>query len=228
VLTVTESTGAAAGTSPVTHLSLPESVHRLLRRRILNNELGAGTRLVEANLALEFGVSRSTVRQALVQLSQEGLVEISPRRHSVVTRMSYAEIDDACYARFVLEEGAARAVADERLSHLADELDRIAAAMAEAAATGDLAALVDLDTEFHGSIVRESGKRRLAELWAMLNGQMGALMRSSMEDQHIDLQEAEHRHVELAEVVRRGDRAEIADKLYEHYLRRPEGGAPGH
>ncbi|GAA2009248.1 DNA-binding GntR family transcriptional regulator [Nakamurella flavida] len=220
-MSVSEPSGLETPTSPVAHLSLPESVHRILRRRILNNELGSGTRLVEANLALELGVSRSTVRQALVQLSQEGLVEISPRRHSVVTRMSYAEIDDACYARFVLEEGALRAVADDRLTVLADELDEVAGSMAQAAAAGDLAALVDLDTQFHGCILRESGKQRLAHLWGMLNGQMGALMRSSMEDQRIDLAEAERRHLGLAEVVRRSDRAEISAKLWEHYLRRP-------
>ena len=81
--------GPTASASPLEHVSLPSSVHRVLRRRILNNELGAGTRLVEANLALELGVSRTTVREALRQLAQEGLVEIFPRRHSVVTRMRW-------------------------------------------------------------------------------------------------------------------------------------------
>ncbi len=47
------------------HLSLPEAVGRRLRHRILNNELPAGTRLVEANLAAEFGVSRGTIRDAM-------------------------------------------------------------------------------------------------------------------------------------------------------------------
>ncbi len=206
--------------SPIEHRSLPEAAYQILRTRILNNDLGAGTRLVETSLAEELGVSRSTIRLALGRLSQEGLVEISPRRHSIVTRMSYDEIDDACYARYILEEGALRAVADSRLDSLADELTAVADRMALAAAQGDLAALVDLDTEYHGCIVRESGKRRLAGLWATLNGQMGALMRSSMEDQHIDLLEAKRRHVDLTEVIRGGDRAAIAAKLNEHYLRR--------
>ena len=41
-----------------------------------------------------------------------------------------------------------------------------------------------------------------------------------MEDQHIDLREAERRHLDLTEVVRGADRAAISAKLYEHYLRR--------
>lgn len=203
----------------VLHMSLPESVHQILRRRILNNELRAGTRLVEANLALELGVSRSTLRLALRQLAQEGLVDVAPRRHSTVTRMSYEEVRDACYARYVLEVGALRAIADDQLEALASALDAVAARMTEAAKASDLALLVDLDTEFHGCIVHASGKRRLAGLWSTLDAQMGALMRSSMEDQAIDLAEAGRRHQQFADVVRSGDRDRIAHELYHHYLR---------
>jgi DNA-binding GntR family transcriptional regulator len=203
------------------HVSLPDSVHQTLRRRILNNELGAGTRLVEANLAEELGVSRGTVRVALRQLATEGLVDIAPRRHSVVTRMSYADIEDACYARYVLEEGAMRAIPADRLAALADELCQLAESMRQAARSGDLAAVVDLDTAYHGRIVEVSQKQRLAGLWSTLDGQMGALMRSSMEDQHIGLPEAVERHLELAEVIRSADRAAMAEALYGHYLREP-------
>ncbi|MFC4786395.1 GntR family transcriptional regulator [Nocardioides sp. MAHUQ-72] len=209
------------GAPGLVHLSLPDSVHQTLRRRILNNELGAGTRLVEANLAEELGVSRGTVRVALRQLATEGLVDIAPRRHSVVTRMSYADIDDACYARYVLEEGAMRAIPTEQLTALADELCRVTESMEEAAASGDMVAIVDLDTHFHGCIVQASHKQRLAGLWSTLDGQMGAVMRSSMEDQHIGLPEAAGRHRQLAEVIRSGDRAAIAEALYGHYLRTP-------
>ncbi len=219
--------GPTASASPLEHVSLPSSVHRVLRRRILNNELGAGTRLVEANLALELGVSRTTVREALRQLAQEGLVEIFPRRHSVVTRMSYAEIDDACYARYVLEAGAMRAIPELELSAVADAMQQVAERMGGAAESGDLAALVDLDTEFHACLVRASGKSRLGGLWATLNGQMGALMRSSMEEQHIDLLEAQRRHLDLTAVLRGADREAISRKLYDHYLRRPVDGFEG-
>lgn len=207
--------------------SLPERLHRLLRRRILNNELGAGTRLVEASLAAEFGVSRSTVRQALGKLEAEGLVLISPRRHSVVARMSAADVRDVCYARYVLEEGAARAVLaagppsqpPPDLTALFEPLASIVRRMADAAAAGDAAAMVDLDTEFHGQLVRASGKARLAELWATLTPQMGVLMRSSMEDQQLGLHEVAARHQQVLDALRSADPATVAAALYEHYLR---------
>ena len=76
------------------HVSLPEAVSRALRHRILNNELTADTRLVEANLAAEFGVSRGTIRDAMRSLNAEGLIAIVPRRYSVVTRMSHEDAED--------------------------------------------------------------------------------------------------------------------------------------
>lgn len=205
-------------TDPATvlHRSLPENVYLLLRRRILNNEFQAGQRLIEMNLAEELGVSRSTVREALRQLSVDGLVDISPRRHSVVTRMAYEEIRDACYARFVLEAGAARSIGERgvMISRLENVLDR----MREAADEGDVASMVDLDTEFHGCIIDASGRHRLGSLWRMLDAQMGALMRSSIDRQHIDLREAVRRHQLVVDVFGTGSIDEIVSMLEEHYL----------
>ena len=99
---------AGPGAETLEHLSLPEAVGQALRHRILNNELPAETRLVEANLAAEFGVSRGTIRDAMRSLQAEGLIAIVPRRYSVVTRMSPEDAEDVCYARWVLEDGACR------------------------------------------------------------------------------------------------------------------------
>ena len=96
------------------HVSLPEAVGRALRHRILNNELPAETRLVEANLAAEFGVSRGTIRDAMRSLQAEGLIAIVPRRYSVVTRMSTEDAEDVCFARYVLEDASVEARASGR------------------------------------------------------------------------------------------------------------------
>lgn len=206
----------------VLHRSLPDSVHLLLRRRILNNELKAGQRLVETAIALELQVSRSTVREALRQLSAEGLVEISPRRHSVVTRMSYEEVRDACYARFVLEAGAVRCVVAER-PEVVRQMQAVVDRMSETATSGDVAAMVDLDTEFHSCVIDASRKHRLASLWRTLDAQMGALMRSSIDRQHIGLDEAVHRHQQVVDIFRTGSTEEIIQLLEEHYCGTVDG-----
>jgi DNA-binding GntR family transcriptional regulator len=202
----------------IAHQSLPEAVRMTLRRRILNNELAAGERLIEANLAAEFGVSRTTLRAALMELKNDRLIEFLPRRGCSVARMSRAEVEDACFARYLLESGAAcedRAVIDDNLvASLEKELD----AMAQSAESSDLAAIVECDTRLHGLLVEAGGRARLTELWHSLDGQMGALMRSSLEFQGGELSEVVARHRSLIDAIATKDRVLMAAAIKHHYL----------
>ena len=200
------------------HVSLPEAVGRELRHRILNNEIPAETRLVEANLAAEFGVSRGTIRDAMRSLQAEGLIAIVPRRYSVVTRMSVEDAEDVCYARYVLEDASMSAGWRPSGTELTSALRAAIEQMEGAAQAGDMDLLVEWDTRFHGLLVDASGRDRLKQLWSMLNSQMGALMRSEMERQGIGLSEAAHRHREVLDAVRSGDNDRLHEALKEHYL----------
>jgi GntR family transcriptional regulator, rspAB operon transcriptional repressor len=207
---------------PLRHLSLPEVVRLTLRRRIINNELPAGSRLLETKLAEEFGVSRTTLRSALRELKNDGLVEIAPRRGAFVARMNPSDIRDICFARYVLEAGAA---AEARIdAALLERLDRAIEPMVVAAERGDLEAMVEADTQLHGVLVRAGGSRRVAELWHELDGQMGSLMRSSLERQQIDLDETVERHRLLVAAIATKRRPTIVKAIREHYLdpREPE------
>ncbi len=198
-------------------MSLPEAVGRALRHRILNNELPADTRLVEANLAAEFGVSRGTIRDAMRSLQSEGLIEIVPRRYSIVTRMSAEDAEDVCYARYVLEDASIISGLKNR-DELADGLRHALDEMAAGARADDLDAVVDSDTKFHALLIDVSGRRRLKDLWSMLNSQMGALMRSSIERQGISLDDAVDRHRPLLDAVEVGDVDQLRKAIRNHYL----------
>ncbi len=205
-------------TTVLDHPSLPETVRRVLRRRILNNEIPSGARLVEASLAAELGVSRATIREAMRELAVEGLIEITPRRHSVVTRMSEEDAGDVCFARYVLEAGVARSLPAKVRQALAGPLLAVLDDMDRAAAAGDLEAIVEADVRFHGLIVRASGRRRACELWAGLDGQMGALMRASMDRQHLSLFGVRARHEPVREAVVNGTSRAVDRALYAHYI----------
>jgi DNA-binding GntR family transcriptional regulator len=198
-------------------VSLPEAVGRALRHRILNNELPADTRLVEANLAAEFGVSRGTIRDAMRSLQSEGLIEIVPRRYSIVTRMSAEDAEDVCYARYVLEDASVISGIGNR-DELVDGLRQALDEMAAGARDDDLDAVVDSDTRFHALLVDVSGRRRLKDLWSMLDSQMGALMRSSIERQGISLDDAVDRHRALLYAVEAGDVEQLRKAIRDHYL----------
>jgi DNA-binding GntR family transcriptional regulator len=200
------------------HVSLPEAVGRALRRRILNNELPAETRLVEANLAAEFGVSRGTIRDAMRSLQAEGLIAIVPRRYSVVTRMSPNDAEDVCFARYVLEDASFDRGFGANRKELVRNLRLALEHMSVAARTDDMDALVAGDTRFHELLIGVSGRGRLKDLWSMLNSQMGAVMREEIERQGISLLDAVERHRSLFDAVSEGDLPRLRRELRVHYL----------
>ncbi|QKE85073.1 GntR family transcriptional regulator [Arthrobacter sp. NEB 688] len=205
------------------HSSLPESVHRVLRRRILNNEIPSGARLIEASLASDLGVSRATIREAMRRLAGEGLVKITPRRHSEVTRMSAEDADDVCFARYVLEAGVARTIPVRVRRTLAEPMAAALDEMDAAARAHDVEAIVAADGHFHRLIVQASGRRRACELWAGLDGQMGALMRSSIDRQHINLAEVRGRHEVVRDALVGGTAREVDRALFDHYVNTDHG-----
>ncbi|MGI8880749.1 MAG: GntR family transcriptional regulator [Jatrophihabitans sp.] len=206
------------GRPTLQHRSLPESVHEILRWRILNNELPAGTPLVELVLAGEFGVSRTTIRAALRELQAERLVDVQPRRQTIVTRMSATEIAEACYTRYVLESAGLRDIWQDGRPGMVRDMKAAIGRMQEAADKGDLAGIVEADTELHRVIVSASGHPMLVEMWSTLDGQMGALMRSSLEQQGIDLAEVVKRHSKLLTAFRKQDPEPAVAALRAHYL----------
>jgi DNA-binding GntR family transcriptional regulator len=130
--------------------------------------------------------------------------------------MDPEDIHDICFARYVLEAGAASElrVDDELLA----ELEEMLAAMSAAADEGDLEAVVSIDTRLHALVVERGGGRRVVELWHGLDSQMGSLMRSSLERQGIDLRESYERHRKYVDAFATRRRATIVKEIREHYL----------
>ena len=89
--------------SPTSSLRVSEE----LREAILSGEFGPGERLRTASLAKRFGSSRTPVREALVQLEGEGLVDIEPRRGALVRSFASADLIDLYEVRVLLEPAAA-------------------------------------------------------------------------------------------------------------------------
>jgi DNA-binding GntR family transcriptional regulator len=151
-------------------------------------------------------------------LHAEGLIAIVPRRYSVVTRMSSEDAEDVCYARYVLEDASLEGGFGPRPKDLAKSLRLALEHMSVAARLGDMDALVDSDTQFHEVLIDVSGRRRLKDLWSILNSQMGALMRAELERQGITMDDTVGRHISLVEAATDGDLERLRAELRAHYL----------
>lgn len=143
--------------------SLTTETLREIRRRIVEGELQLGEALSEAALAALLGVSKTPVREALVQLKREGLVAIYPQRGTFVFQVDKDMVRDLCDFRRVLEGAALQRAGSQAWGQLVDALERCVKQMNDALAHREAAAYRHLDAEFHGSLFRLCGNALLAE-----------------------------------------------------------------
>jgi len=203
---------------PVRHPSLCDVVVADLRRAIIDGKLRPGERLLEIDLSAQFHVSRAITRQALQQLSFDGLVEIRPRRGAVVTRMSSAAARDVCTVRGLLEGWAARGACQALSDADLRRMRAIANEMGACLRKGDVYSVVTLDIEYHTLICRGDPNGRLFAQWSSLNASHGALMVSRLAYHNYNPVAVTALHAELCDVLaaRDPDAAERAVRF--HYM----------
>ncbi len=145
---------------PVT--SLVDEAYEQIRRRILDNAWPPGHRALEQEVALALGMSRTPVREALVRLQSEGLVEVVPRHGMRVLPVSPTDMKEIYQIFTALECMAAELLATRRPSkaELAPLL-KATTAMDEALKADDLEAWARADELFHAQLVELAGNRLL-------------------------------------------------------------------
>ncbi len=138
-----------------------ERVYRGLRDQILSGAIAPNTRLVEVQLASQFAVSRTPVREALKRLTAEGLVSSDPLRGMVVRDVDAAEIEDIYVIREVLEGLAARLAAERATASDIAKLRLLMELMEESAASQRWEAVVQINVKFHEVLYAASRNERL-------------------------------------------------------------------
>ena len=162
-------TSASAALTPIRRNSLTQEVLGRLREAILSEELAEGTPLPEAQTALKLGVSRVPVREALVELERQGLVEFDPNGRASVRAFDEEDVRELLSLRAALQTMAARHAA-ERLGDA--DLARLEAILDRTAKAPGLTELSRLDSAFHDEIVAIAGHRRLSRIWSDLRAQL--------------------------------------------------------
>jgi len=141
--------------------NLAADVAALLRESIVTGEIPPGTRLVEAEVARQLGVSRGPLREALRILETEGLLDSHPGRGSFVSTISERDIREVYSLRCILEEEAIRLAAKRVTTEDIDSLERTLEAMISAAKAGESSKVTDLDYIFHSHIWDMADHKRL-------------------------------------------------------------------
>ena len=150
------------------HKPLREIVYEELKRQIMVGEIQPGTRMMEVELADEMGVSRTPVREAIRKMEKEGLVTIEPRRGAYASDISVQEMLDVLEVRQDLEGMAAAIAAKKIQPDQKNQLRELGERYKKAIESGDIAEIIDLDEEFHKSIVGISDNKTLIQMVSKL------------------------------------------------------------
>lgn len=137
-----------------------DSVYHRLRKDILSCQLRPGQTLQEKNLLDVFAVSRSPIRDALLKLEEQGLVEVMPRKGYRIRRIELKDVSDMYSVRHMLEREAVGLMVENASDAVMNGLD----VYRDAPKGTDLPTWIDYNRNFHSYIARNCGNARLAKL----------------------------------------------------------------
>jgi DNA-binding GntR family transcriptional regulator len=199
----------------ITRTPLREQVYDAVLARIYRGELPPLRRVRDTDLATDLGVSRTPVREALLRLAREGVLDADMGRGFTVRPLAATEMRETGAILSTLERLALQLSGDvpaERLIRLG-EIDRKLAAT-----RGDVDRCIDLDEEWHRTLLEGCPNAKLramiSTLWQVPRRYMRAFMRDtgrvSLSTQH---------HVRIIEALRRKDRESAIERFSHHWQR---------
>ncbi|MCD1262541.1 hypothetical protein B5M44_02480 [Shinella sumterensis] len=199
--------------------SIAQMVVERLREAIIDGHFGLGENISEDKLAETFGVSRTPIRDALLQLQQSGLVIVRPKRGTFVFSPTLADVEILCEYRLMLEMQALRLSMTRNHGDLTDAIQSAVTVMTAALEASDQFAYARADAAFHRAFFDLCGNRLIRDAYTVAEGQLGAI-RSSLSVAYGrpgDQSYAEHK--QIAELIAAKDIDALAAVMDEHVWR---------
>lgn len=208
---------SAAGLVGLTKTNLREQALASLRMAITSGQLAPQTPMVETELSERLQISRGTLREAMRQLQQEGLLTVGAARGRLYVRhLGPKEIGDIYAVRAALEAMAARALAQRAdRAETTAELRSLLHTMSEARADVDLDGRIEADLNFHRGMCRLTGNDTLMHTWESLEGSIRmSIMFAGIERAIGNMDVA--RHEAIVDAIASGDAAAAAAAVHDH------------
>jgi DNA-binding GntR family transcriptional regulator len=195
--------------------SLREQVADALRAAVVSGAMKPGGIYSAPALAAQFGVSATPVREAMLDLAKQGLVEVIPNKGFQVTKVSDAELDQITEIRLWLEPPAAAAAVTNARPDDVDTLTRLARTGVDVAAQGDLISYLEADLEFHSRLLALTGNRRLVDIVTTLRSQTRLYGLSALVE-HGMLAASAKEHLAMCELLAAGDAPGLRQLVRRH------------
>jgi len=145
-------------------ISAVQQIYDALRHRIIHFELPPGTNIAKSDITAEFGVSPTPVREALLRLSNEGLVDIFPQSRTTVSLIDVQHAREVHFLRLSVEVEVVRVLADTIAREGLNELDNWIRRQMTELEVGDETAFKIADNSFHEEMFSLAGVQGLTRL----------------------------------------------------------------
>jgi DNA-binding GntR family transcriptional regulator len=195
--------------------SLTEQAAAYIRGRIVHGALQCGESLSELALAEELGVSKTPVREALLELKRQGLVEVHPQRGTFVFEMSADQVVQLAEVRSILELAALSLAMDRNRDALRHRWSEIVRAMGVALAKGNTEDYRVLDGSFHQAMFDVAENQFLSETFSVVAFRIQALRNRLSLNPELNLTSYDE-HQRLLKHVGRGEKDEAIKLLVWH------------
>ncbi len=196
--------------------SLAGLVHAELERMILEGQLPAGSKLTEAALAGQLGVSRGPLREAFRMLEEAGLVRTEKNRGVFVRELPIDEVLEIFEVRAALDEFVGRTLATRASASQHRELRRLAQATERAAAAQDASAFHLFNLQLHDRLLELAGNAKLSATYRKLTKELALARRQNLSAESMLIYAAEHR--KIVETIASGDAEAAGAAMREHAL----------
>ncbi|MCT9932790.1 GntR family transcriptional regulator [Planotetraspora sp. A-T 1434] len=201
--------------------SLREQVAQALRSALVAGEMRPGVVYSAPVLAAQFGVSATPVREAMLDLAKEGLVEAVRNKGFRVSVMSERDLEEITELRRLIEVPTVARLADSGRAPDFQELRPLAQEIVAAARRTDLLGYVNADLRFHLELLALSGNAHLVEVIRNLRGRARLYGLKGLADRGL-LADAAREHVEVLDALVRGDR-QAAERIMTHHIEHMRG-----
>ncbi|WP_158542874.1 GntR family transcriptional regulator [Phytoactinopolyspora halophila] len=191
-----------------------EFVRETLREGILRGDLEGGTRLVQADIAHELGVSTTPVREALRDLATEGLVRLDAHRGAIVNKLTFDDLREIVELCRLVEPEAMRQVVEIADDDLVQRARSLAEQMQQET---DSARWAELNRAFHAQLVEAIPSQRLRNLLRGLRDSAAPYVALALRHRGDDQFElANEQHGQILEALASGEADRCADLTRTH------------
>lgn len=152
----------------ISRSTLAEQVYQQLKRRIINQELRPGSRLIVGHIAEEMGISLTPVREALTRLVKDGLVDMIPHKGAYVAKPTKKNFEDLFAVRQALETLAVRLATPKLTRADFKAMDEILEYGEKSLSAGDSKSWLEADEKLHDFIIRKSENEVLIQIFSQI------------------------------------------------------------